>query len=136
MLFLFFQALVPGSDASAGPAAGFHRGFCLRSACQTERIFLRSHQVRHWPCLRPYLLKSSGQACLPDLTQHWSIPPCHLPSSTILVLSDRPSGHWDSMVGHFDQSNAKLYKTAIAFASHQRDHLGGSQGLPMLLYHR
>ena len=59
---------------------------------------MRSHKVRHWPCLRPYLLKSSGQACFPDLTQHGSIPTCIIPSSIIPILHHCSSCHWDSMV--------------------------------------
>ena len=95
LLFLF-QALVLRSNALTGPPTGFISWICLFG--RTQWIFMRSHKVRHWPCLRPYLLKSSGQACFPDLTQHGSIPTCIIPSSIIPILHHCSSCHWDSMV--------------------------------------
>ena len=94
--FFYFQALVLRSNALTGPPTGFISWICLFG--RTQWIFMRSHKVRHWPCLRPYLLKSSGQACFPDLTQHGSIPTCIIPSSIIPILHHCSSCHWDSMV--------------------------------------
>ena len=53
---------------------------------------MRDSQTGSRPLLRPHLLLAASEACLPHLSQHRGLPPCHVPSPALLFLCSGAGG--------------------------------------------